>query len=518
MHSEPTLLQHSRRFLSITALAAAITFFATSCTASGPEADQTASSTDGIDWTSCGPGLECASVPVPVDWSKPEGERITLAVIRHPASNPDEKIGTMFIEPGGPGDTGVGMVKNSGDDLDALGGGRFDIIGWDPRGTYGSSPVRCFESDEEEAAFWDGAAVPSTDTEAEAFVLRERDLAQRCGEVMGPLLSHISTTDTVRDLDHLRELLREDKITYLGLSYGTLIGQMYANMFPEHLRAMLLDGVVAPVTYMESAESRALAGTAAGDAVFDEFLRLCDEAGPDRCALAGHGESAADRVDGLFEQARRAPIPVPGSDPPAGLAYSDLQTSAFSPLRDPTSWTEYAEDLEAAVEGDPSALAAAAALWRAPTSWAEATKSSAISCLDAPAERSIDDWSDMMAALDANSRISGTVNGWWMWAPCAADWPATSDDRYTGPWDAETEVPILLIGTLHDPNTGYQNAVSSEKLLGNAVLLTHDGYGHLSFNDTSACTESARTAYLVELVVPEPGTVCEADEKPFFYD
>lgn len=151
-----------------------------------------------------------------------------------------------------------------------------------------------------------------------------------------------------------------------------------------------------------------------------------------------------------------------------------------------------------------------------PRAPAEAFRDSRISrCLPG---LSIDDWSEVLAELDANSRISGAVNGWWLWGPCAADWPASTDDRYTGPWDAETEVPILLIGTRHDPNTGYQNAVGSEKLLGNAVLLTHDGYGHLSFNDGSACIEAARTAYLVDLNVPEPGTVCEADKKPFFYD
>ena len=175
----------------------------------------------GIDWTDCGGGLQCANVPVPLDWNDPGGQQITIAVIRRPASKPDQRIGTMFVDPGGPGDTGVGLVRGGGDDLDKWGDGRFDIIGWDPRGTHASSPVNCFSSDADAAAFWNGAAIPSTPAESDAYVARMTDLAQRCGAVMGPLLSHISTTDTVRDLNRLRELVGEDTLTYGGLSYGT---------------------------------------------------------------------------------------------------------------------------------------------------------------------------------------------------------------------------------------------------------------------------------------------------------
>ena len=114
----------------------------------------------------------------------------------------------------------------------------------------------------------------------------------------------------------------------------------------------------------------------------------------------------------------------------------------------------------------------------------------------------------MIGNLDASSVMSGSVQGWWLWAPCAANWPASSDDRYTGPWDTKTKEPILLIGNRYDPNTAYRNAVRSQLLLGNAVLLTNQGYGHLSFNNPSACIEAARTSYLVDLEVPAPGTVC----------
>lgn len=471
----------------------------------------------GIDWTACGDRLECADVPVPLDWADPEGEQITLAVIKHEASKPDQRIGSMLMDPGGPGDTGVGLIRNAGDEIDNWGDGRFDLIGWDPRGTNASSPVKCFADDAEAAAFWDGAVFPSTPEESDAYAARMTDLAQRCGKAMGPLLSHISTTDTVRDMDRIRELLGEQTITYSGLSYGTMIGQMYANMFPDRVRAMMLDGIVYPPDYVTSSETRSTNDAAGTDEVFDKFLTLCDQAGPDKCALAGHGEPAATRVARLFEQVRQAPIPAPNASPPGELHLTDLKTVSFAPLRDPHLWPEFAEQLNAAVDGDVSALATAAEAARTPAAFDEATKSSAISCLDGPASKTIDDWPTVIGNLNASSTMSGAVQGWWLWAPCAANWPAKSTDRYTGPWNATTTTPILLIGTRYDPNTAYRNAVRSQLLLGNAVLLTHWGYGHLSVQDPSACTEAARTRYLVDLELPAPGTVCMADQQPFNY-
>ncbi len=453
---------------------------------------------------------------VPLDWSDPDGEQITLAVIKRLASKPDQRIGTMFTDPGGPGDTGIGLIRGGGgDDIDAWGDGRFDLIGWDPRGTHASSPVKCFTSDTEAAAFWDGAVIPSTPEESAAYADRMTDLAQRCGEVMGPLLSHISTTDTVRDMDRIREVIGEETITYAGLSYGTMVGQMYANMFPERVRAMMLDGIVYPPDYVASAETRSTAGASATDEVFRQFLTLCDQAGPDKCALAGHGEPASARVARLFAQVEQAPIPAPNASPPGELHYSDLQISSFSPMRDPHQWPAYAEALNAAVDGDVSALVTTSQQARTPAAFDESTKSSAISCLDGPAAKTVADWPTVIGNLTASSTMSGAIQGWWVWAPCAANWPATSHDRYTGPWDAKTATPILLIGTRFDPNTAYRNAVRSQLLLGNAVLLTHQGYGHLSFTDPSACIEEARTRYLVDLELPAPGTVCVADHQPF---
>jgi pimeloyl-ACP methyl ester carboxylesterase len=468
-----------------------------------------------IAWTSCGDQLECAKVPVPLDWDRPNGKHIELAVIRHLASRPEARIGSMFINPGGPGESGVGFVQGAGADLDAWGDGRFDIVSWDPRGTVGSSPVRCFTSDASEAQFWQGVSIPMTPAESRAYEHRTVELSRRCREVSGKLLSHISTADTARDLDALRQLVGDRTLTYVGLSYGTFLGQTYANLFPDRVRAMMLDGIVDPVAYTKSAEARLANSVSSTDAVFDQFVALCQEAGPARCALAGHPETVAQRVARLFRAARRAPIPAPHADPPGALSYGDLLLSTFAPLRDPNLWPQFAKDLDAAADGDASALETAARSARTPAAFAEATKSAAISCLDGPARQPSSAWPKVIGHLTHVSKLAGPVQGWWLWAPCASSKPPRSTDRYAGPWNAKTETPILLIGTQYDPNTGYRNAQRAEHRLGNAVLLTHTGYGHLSFTDPSQCIENARVRYLVDLVSPPPGTVCAADQAPF---
>jgi pimeloyl-ACP methyl ester carboxylesterase len=310
-----------------------------------------------ISWTACGPGLECASVPVPLDWAHPGGPTITLAVIRHLASRPDQRIGSLFVNPGGPGDTGVGYVAERGEALDTLTQGRFDIVGWDLRGGAGASaPVTCFADASERAAFWEGLPVPTTRAEERRYLAKTIELAQRCGERNGELLAHIATADTARDLDHLRRLVGDRKLTYLGESFGTLIGQTYANLFPHRVRAMALDGVVNPVASAAGTEAVLASGSADTDRVFRKFLALCEAAGPDRCALAGHGP-VAPRVNRLLRRLRHAPIPAPSATPPGELTYGEALTALkYEGLPKPEQWPLAAVLLEAAIQGDGSGI------------------------------------------------------------------------------------------------------------------------------------------------------------------
>ena len=477
---------------------------------------------DRIAWKPCGERLQCARVRVPLDWHRPAGRTIQLAVIRHPASRPDKHIGTFFFNPGGPGSSGLEVLKDpsSAGLLDAAGDGRFDVLSWDPRGVGASTRVRCFRSKRDEARFWGDLTIPTTTATSRRYQRKAAAYARRCGEVSGALLRHISTADTVRDLDHLRMLVGEPKLNYVGWSYGTFLGQTYANVHPNRVRAMVLDGVVDAKLYVKSRESSVDNVVTPAGPVFERFLELCQAAGPEHvdadgkpagCALAGAGP-VKERVDQLLRRTRRHPIPAPTADSPGPLTYGKLLTSIFPLLRNPGGWPAWAKDLDAAARGDGSALANVANANPPAAGGAPAPVS--IGCADSPATRPLHDWPSVIGRLSATSPIAGPVLGWWLWAPCAA-WPTRSAERYTGPWNATTKHPVLVIGTKDDPNTAYANARVTAKRLGNAVLLTHLGYGHISFVDPSRCVTAAYRRYLVRLAPPARGTVCPSDRGPF---
>jgi len=438
-----------------------------------------------------------------------------LAVIRYLVRRPAQRIGSLFVNFGGPGVPGVAALRAATPaELDALGRGRFDVVSWDPRGTGESTHVRCFANAGAQARFWGPDwSVPTTTSASRRYVAKTVAFVNRCVALSGPLLAHISTADTARDLDFLRRLVGDRGLTYLGVSYGTFLGQTYANMFPQRVRAMVLDGVVDPVAFTTSTEAQIANGVSDSDLVFGKFQRLCQLAGHVRCALAGR-EPVAERVTGLLARLRRGPIPAPSAAAPRRLSYGDLLIDLFTRLGSPGQWPELAAGLGKAARGDGSALETDFQQER-PAYQSALVSAVALGCADKPPPRQGPRaWPTVIGHLTQISRIEGPVQGWWLWAPCSS-WPVVSADRYTGPWKARTLNPILVVGTRFDPQTPFANARRVARLLGNAELLTYNGYGHTSENDPSACVEHAITRYLVRLVAPRPGTVCQADHQPF---
>jgi pimeloyl-ACP methyl ester carboxylesterase len=290
-------------------------------------------------------------VSVPLDWAHHGGRTITLSVIRHLASHPGQRIGSLFVNPGGPGDSGVAAVTGQGEALDVITGGRFDVVGWDPRGSGGSTPVSCFASSAEREAFWQGMPVPTTCQDEQRYLAKSVALAQRCGARNGDLLAHISTADTARDLDYLRSLVGDSRLTFLGESTGTLLGQTYANIFPHRVRAMALDGLEDPVRYTADAATALASSLTDSDRVFREFLRLCERAGPARCALAGHGP-VDKRAEGILQRLRQHPVPAPSATPPGELTYGEMLTLLkLAALPAPAIWPDAASLLEAVGQG-----------------------------------------------------------------------------------------------------------------------------------------------------------------------
>src|ERR671925_209258 len=286
-----------------------------------------------IAWRSCGARLDCARVRVPLDWSRAgavtgrtafAGPTISIAVIRYRASRPRRRIGSLFVNYGGPGVAGVATVRGLGKTLDKLARGRFDIVGWDPRGTGESTHVSCFAGDRSRARFWGPDwTVPTTLAESRAYVPKTVEFARRCAARSGRLLEHISTADTVRDLNHLR--------------------------------SMILDSVIDPVKFTTSLKSSIAASEADSDLVLEKFMSLCQEAGPTRCALAGHGP-VAPRVQALLARLRRGPIPAPSAPAPHQLTYGDALIAYWLAEGTPANWPTFAAALDQAADGDGSAL------------------------------------------------------------------------------------------------------------------------------------------------------------------
>jgi pimeloyl-ACP methyl ester carboxylesterase len=449
---------------------------------------------------------------VPLEWSNPSGPQITLAIIRHLASQHKRRMGTLFFNPGGPGVSGVSTVREAGDELDTFGDGRFDVVSWDPRGTGASTHVRCFTNRKAVAKFWGNLGFPTTTSASPAYLRKTIEFAHRCGEISHALLPNISTAETARDLDYLRGLLGEQRVTYLGWSYGSFLGATYANIFPTRVRAMILDGIVDPIPNVAGREPALANGEADADLVFGKFESLCDRAGRSFCALAGD-EPTAQRITRLIARLRRAPISAP-SAPGRTLSYADFLTTLFLKVRSPDQWPQLAKDIRAAARGNGSALEIAAQALRSPSGYEQLEAPIAIACADSPAQNPPQAWRQVTNRLTTISFIYGPLSSWWLWAPCAS-WPVVSENRYTRPWNASTKTPILLISTTYDPNTPFANGQRLQRLLGNAVLLSHEGYGHTSTADLSTCVERAEQRYLVSLIAPKPGSICSSDRQPF---
>jgi pimeloyl-ACP methyl ester carboxylesterase len=469
-----------------------------------------------VDWKPCKgaeKGLECARVAVPLNWDEPSGRQISLAVIRRPASRPARRIGSLFFNFGGPGASGVQAVEATGKQLDQVGGGRFDVVSWDPRGVGESTHVSCFANKAEEARFWGRYTVPVTTAEWKRRMPQAVAYARRCTRRNRELLRYDATADTARDLDHLRELLGEPKLNYRGVSYGTLIGQTYANMFPDKVRTMVLDANLDPVESTRSVVDSLAASNADADLVVRKFTELCAEAGPLRCALARGGDPRR-RLDRLVAELKKGTIPAPGADPPV-LTYSDLLIRVFIAQAGPVEWPRLATELDQAARGDGTAIARFGQ--STGPALAESLNSAvALQCADKPVPPALgpSDWPAALNKLTEASAWNGPFLAWLLWAPCSA-WTVPAVDRYAGPWDAMTPNPVLVIGTRYDPRTAFPASVLVARTLRNASLLIHEGYGHTSDADPSACVEHDVAAYLATLVTPADGAVCRSDREPF---
>ncbi len=489
-----------------------------------------------LRWTGCGGGFQCTTARVPLDYDLPTGPTITLALLRRPADDPAHKIGSIFVNPGGPGGSGVEFLAEFGDDLfsDQV-RARFDIIGFDPRGVGQSTPLRCFRTgDEALEAFSKPYEFPVTTAEENVWIAADRRVTQACADRHPAILDHMATADVARDLDLLRRAVGDRGLSYWGISYGSILGATYANLFPGKVRALVLDGVADPVEWYTGRFGSSdfvptfnRVGVSAGSiATLEQFFALCDAGGP-RCALSEG--SPSHRFRALAAKLRVRPVVIEVEGSPFEFGYDELVSITLDFLYHPDEWGELAQgiaDVEAAVAARTSATSRAVARVPAFGTKLGAARTAALEPYpnEVEAEPGVTcgetDNPSRLAAWPFVARMSDLVTPYfgrpWTWlTSICQSWPGADADRYTGPFTATTANPVLLVNPRYDPATPYQGARAVARLMPNSRLLTVEGWGHTSFFANSSCADRAVSRYLLQVVLPAPGAVCPVDHVPF---
>ncbi|WP_307874608.1 alpha/beta hydrolase [Frankia nepalensis] len=484
-------------------------------------------------WTACGEGLECATLPVPLDHARPAAGTIELAVIRRPAADPARRIGSLVYLEGGPGVSGFDSVRDSAELVEKPVRDRFDVVGFDQRGVGRSAPVRCYADTEaaEKALIgglpWDRSAASGSRWLAVApvgakssygdevlagfdeTVEEQRRFAEGCGRLSGPLLPYLSTEAAARDLDLLRAALGESRLTAYGASYGTELGVTYAALFPTRLRALVLDAVVDPRLSIDNPFVEIWLQATAFEKAFDTFLGNCKR---DPECTFGHGDPAG-AYDRLLARLAEKPLYVRNEDANT-VTEVDASVVRFAVeklLYNESNWPKLELGLQRADDYDDGSVLLDVVQGSSDQedgvydNLAEAN--AAINCADQSYPTDLAFYRGFAATMALEAPRFGPMLAL-VGLPCAF-WPTSPASRYTGPFQAPGAPPILVIGTTGDTATPYVEARSLASQLGDrAVMLTWRSFTHGAYGN-STCINEATNRYLIDLVPPKPNTVCQ---------
>jgi pimeloyl-ACP methyl ester carboxylesterase len=450
-----------------------------------------------INWETCGPehpGFECASVKVPLDYDDPRGATTSVALARKPATDQAHRIGSLFLNPGGPGGSGVDYALGAGDRLSANLQGRFDIVGFDPRGIGRSDPLHCFASESDLLKFFVGIpGFPYQAAQERPYFDRYRTLGPECRDDQ-KIARHMSTADVARDMDVLRRAVGDRKISYLGFSYGSYLGATYANLFPNNIRALVVDGVLDPELW--SSGRQVESDRIATKEEFREFLRNCDEAA---CVF---GPDSEKRWNALLTSVRAKPIQLGDQE----YTYDAVINAAIGAMYNPRGWPDAAQLFDQLSDASSASLSVAA----------EPDYSNGFDayngnvCADIEFPRAFEAYRATARYAAAGSEFGPA---WWWGNAACANWPV-NQDRFTGPWRTRTNAPVLVVGNHFDGVTDFRGAQAVNRQIAGSRLLAYAGWGHTAYG-LSKCATDYTNAYLLNGTLPAVGTVCPANPNPF---
>ena len=459
-------------------------------------------------------GFQCATARVPLDYARLSSGFITLALIRHRATDPARRIGSLFFNPGGPGGSGVASLPGVTALFTPQLRARFDLVSWDPRGIGASTSIQCFANAAAESAFLAKVpAIPVGTSQQQQLAARNIVLGRKCAQRSGDLLQHVSTADTARDLDLLRAAVGDRKLNYYGVSYGTFLGATYTNMFPNRVRAIVLDGVVPPQAWVSRGPTvegrwlgtflRVKSDTGAA-ATLDAFLDSCGHLTTQQCAFsAGSAAATRNKFTNLLSLLHSNSL-----QPRGGYTYATFLDTVVNGSYFMVQWRGLAQVMQNVWLDRVSPRTTTATSQK----YFSIGQQLAVLCGESPnPPASTFPWQSAYATTR-----SGITAPYWAWvtAPCAS-WPATASHRYAGPWNRPTAAPILVVNTTADPATPYQGAVLVTRTLSRARLVSVVGYGHTALLNPSTCANQHASRYLIGGTVPAVGTTCPQDTSPF---
>jgi pimeloyl-ACP methyl ester carboxylesterase len=439
---------------------------------------------------------------VPVDYAKPDGDVAQVAMIRFKATG--DRIGSLIINPGGPGESGVAAAASIVGTMPQSVRQRFDVVGFDPRGVGASTPAVWCNSDADNDRLradpqvdYSPAGVAHIESETKAFV-------QRCVDKMGKdFLANVGTASVAKDLEAMRVALGDEKLTYLGYSYGTRIGSAYAEAYPQNVRAMILDGAVDPNADPIESDIRQ---AAAFQTAFNDYAADC--ANSSSCPLGTDPAKAVDVYKSIVDPLVDHPAKTKD---PRGLSYSDSVVGTILPLYSPNLWRHLTEALTELKRGHGDTMLALADLYMGRDAKGHYNNSTdvrvAVNCVDEPPvtdrAKTVDE--DRRAREVAPFMSYGQFTGYAPLSTCAF-WPVPPTST---PHELKIDglPPTLVVSTINDPATPYKAGVDLAKQLGGA-LLTFDGTQHTVVFQGNSCVDDIAAKYLVDVAVPPPGAKC----------